>query len=547
VHNRTKTSGTALIRHHAQETDTVYRPRLRPELAQMARLDARLLSPTAMLDLQAVVGNVALTSLLRVRRRTPSAPSAVPIVQRVEGDDREYLIDLLASAYGSAWRIFKEVATGTMPSPSQAQREIERIVGEAETKKSAKINFLEWLNSLGIFNEGQWNESVQPTVKNEITSRKKKVKDARNQKAKELKRARQLEKARQRQEESTGQRGKRQPSPSPKGPTPDVPKYSAQQREKVKQRLDLPAFQTKIFQASSQGYGRHLSRAREEVVLMAGSNTLASLQDTVLSTADLAGAQSGYTQGYGPALLLESGKLKSGDDYKVTMIRRGGQQIHQAGTYSDISAKLREIEATGIPSRALAWAITARSPDHSQSILARYDAERYLRDVRALRNLLEIEKSRGPEVAVAIALEHRLALHSYGHIQDYPRRMALSDKDATKDIRNKRNKATERQKSEMSYLPKRIRSKALESVNNFVNAYMEDPTPDAEAQHLVEAILDEPLVGDDPSADFIAAAAATLRTPEYTPELSTAEEGESEEGESEENESEENESEEEGD
>ena len=546
MHNRTKTSGTALIRHHAQETDTVYRPRLRPELAQMARLDARLLSPTAMLDLQAVVGNVALTSLLRVRRRTPSAPSAVPIVQRVEGDDREYLIDLLASVYENAWITFKDLATGAMPSPSQAQREIERIVGEAETKKSAKENFLEWLNSLGIFNEGQWKYSVQPSVKKAITSRKKRVKDERNQKAKELTRARQLEKARQRQEESTGPRGKRQPSPSPKGPTPDVPKYSAQQREKVKQRLDLPAFQTKIFQASSQGHEHHLSRAREEVVLMARSNTLASLQDRVLSTADLAGAQSSYTQGYGPALLLESGKLKSGDDYKVTMIRGGGQQIHQVGTYSDISAKLREIGATGIPSSALAWAITARSPDHSQSILARYHAERYLQDVRALRNLLEIEKFRGPEVSVAIALEHRLALHSYGHIQDYPRQMALSDKDATKDIRNERNKATEQQKSEMSYLPERIRSKALESVNNFVNAYMEDPTPDAEAQHLVEAILNEPLVGD-PSADFIAAAAATLRTPEYTPELSTAEEGESEEGESEENESEENESDEEGD
>ena len=342
--------------------------------------------------------------------------------------------------------------------------------------------------------------------------------------------------------------------------------YSDEDQARLLAKLKDPAYQQKLYRGSMEGYSRHRSGGRGDVAKAAPLNRLDLLQP--LSTADIAIAQANYAHSRtGESLQLEPPGPQSG---QVTMTRAGGQEVHQLGPYlpgskqsvKDIIQLL--LKTTKLSSRELAEAINFRNVDDVVKLIKRKGGSastQHVGKIRAMRQLLGIEKDRGPEVALATSLEHRSAARGYRHIEQYPSNTPLGPADATTDIRGARKRklaemkagkliaesrlvealttseepksspdaamteeaktdapTTDLMPSDFSYIPDYIQTGAMASITHFLTGFMADTkgARDREIENLVDVMLvdEESKAADD---DFYDKVASVLRTPEYNP------------------------------
>ena len=281
-------------------------------------------------------------------------------------------------------------------------------------------------------------------------------------------------------------------------------------------RLDNLQMQYLLLASSQKGYKQHQEQGNKAVKALAKMNRLHELPD--MSSSSIALSLDHYDQ----SRIGDSLTLESSDQHQVTMGRSGGQLIHQLGPYTigtgkTVKSVTKEILDAGMSSKQLAKAMHYHSfedlkkayPDMSDYLLGK---------VRALRHLIEVEKNRGPEVALHTSLEHRKSIHNYGLISSYADDTPLAPQGATtnlKDARkNKRNKKKRKRDVAFDYVPKETQKRSLASLKGFYEKYTEYPVlEDEEAYDLFEAVVQQDLNAEKPSDALINASRDVMRTP----------------------------------
>jgi hypothetical protein len=305
-----------------------------------------------------------------------------------------------------------------------------------------------------------------------------------------------------------------------------VEKYLDPEKAALKEKLESPRIQQKMFRASALGYRANRAKSTETVKQRAELNALTESANP-LSTADMAIVQASYRPGAGgeQSLLLEKGPK-----YQVTMSRSGGQEIHQLGPYlPGIKKSVQEIieeilKNTKLSSTEQAEAMNIRDPEElAKWVAGKNFSDKYIEKIRAMRHLLAIEKHRGEEISGATSLEHRSAVHGFRDITEYPERTPLGPSQATVELklaRAKRLKSEGKKEtdiaSDFSYIPSQTHKRALESTTHFLTSFMQNPKPDPEAGALVKALLEEQSEPGEPSQQLVDAFEGIVRTPTYT-------------------------------
>jgi hypothetical protein len=418
------------------------------------------------------------------------------------------ILIVLQSGYAKFRSAHKEM---TLPVPNALRRKMVDVIAKAKTKNAAFDAFAKHVGQLCWGQESKMENEFRA----QLTTVAVASEGASTARAAELATA-----------------AKEKPPPAKRrrvgDELPEAPTFSAEEKAKVRAALAKPQMAVKLFHASNLGYDKHREQGREGVGVFALHNKLGDAGH--LRTSDLARAQAGYQKSKtGDALELERrGKAR------VTMVRTGGQGIHQLGPYlpggdsQSVQGLIEAILRTGkVGSRELAAAISMSSVDSVEKFLrAKGVPEKYVNKVRAMRHLLAVEKARGPEVATATSLEHRSAMHGFRHIGEYPRHTPLGPPKATTELRGARKRRREEIEAgepeevrveDYSYIPAETRRRGLASITNFVTKFVESPQADPEATRFVNAILTEPETSGPPSEEMIEASADVLRTPNYNP------------------------------
>jgi hypothetical protein len=446
--------------------------------------------------LQRLVGNQAVTRL---------------VVQRMPDPDG-VVLETVSALHVKVLRIYKDMA---LPKPSDRtlKATLEELVAAAPNKTKLYESYAGYV--VGGYFKG--NSSYGEEIKANIVALATGVERATTAGQKKRK-------------HDLAELDKSLPAPPEKTARTDAGKgsearrtvtYSGAQRNELARKLDLAEIQVKLFGASDQGYRLHRDSARPQIKEAARLNALEKLQP--LSTADMASAQANYQHSaVGKALALEKAEGKS---YKVTMGRRGGQDINQLATYlpSGTKKSVREdmekiLKDTSLTSKDLAHAVDIREPELLEGFLKGKGAmDWHIGKIRAFRHLRSVEMDRGPETAGGTVLEHRSAVHGYAHITDYPKLTPLGPGEATSDLREarKRHVAEESEEPETyDYIPDDIRDRALKSKRGFLTSFVKNPRPDVEAEALVSAVLEEEETAGPPSEKLISAMRGVMRSPE---------------------------------
>jgi hypothetical protein len=439
-------------------------------------------------------------------------------VQRIDDPDGS-ILETLRGAHAALYGEYKNLAT-TFPTPSKMTRRLRNIVAIASSKEDAYARYAE----IVVTEFFQLNESGTRSKRQEAIDACTNLESS--TKARTEKLARALKEVREESTSAGEERPRKKLRLEEAGQSRKT--YSDEERAQLKAKLATTQFQQRLFQASMHGYARHSKKGRAAVAKASRLNALAETQP--LSTADMAVAHANYPHTrIGDSLILEPHVAGS---QQVTMTRGGGQEIHQLGPYlasgsrKSVEQIIKEVlRETGLKSRDLAEAINLRRLEDVVEWLKQRGAsadDKQIGKIRAMRQLLGVEKDRGPEVSLATALEHRSAALGYRHIEEYPRHTPLGPGSATTDIRTARKRKLEESQAtdfppDFTYIPGYIQKRAVNSITHFVTNFMDDVSGpfDREAETLVAVMLTED-PKKAPTEDLYDAVASVLRTPEQS-------------------------------
>ncbi|WP_271754150.1 hypothetical protein [Cohnella sp. JJ-181] len=266
----------------------------------------------------------------------------------------------------------------------------------------------------------------------------------------------------------------------------------------IRKRLADDKFRMAVMSASKSAHGRIVSMSRPTIAKRAKHNALVE-EEKPMGMSEMLSAQQNYTQvTTGDALLLE----KIDDENKVTMTRKGGQEIGQLGTYlSDTRTKqsvlktVKKMIGPKLTTKDLSRAVETR--DRGRISKQHNLKGKSLRNVRALRHLHAVERDRGPEVSISTAMEQRMASLGYSHITDYIEKHPLAPPKATTDLRSAREQAEKNGNSGMDYVPKDLQERAFGTLDRFATEAFKKPPEDDPS---VGLLLRELAKAPDPSA-----------------------------------------------